>query len=240
MASLIMRSLRRTSAYGRRFESATHPSKCHFHLPRPWASCDGGARTYISEMRKSAFEGNILRLLRSEIQYELECAPPLEPEKKYDSFTVNERPGEQWVSLKRKFGDNEDIHVEATMFDGAIPASKAGDGITEEMQLHITLIVNISKGKDDEILEIMCSAWPDSLEIRKLLVRTRQKIPYPIYTGPGFKELDDELQEALYEFLEERGIDDQLATFLHQYMGNKDKIEYIRWMETVKSFVENK
>ncbi|KAJ4718608.1 Mitochondrial glycoprotein family protein [Melia azedarach] len=33
-------------------------------------------RNYIAEMRKSAFEGNILRLLRNEIQYELERSPP--------------------------------------------------------------------------------------------------------------------------------------------------------------------
>lgn len=30
---------------------------------------------YASEMRKSAFEGNILRLIRSEIQYELDHSP---------------------------------------------------------------------------------------------------------------------------------------------------------------------
>lgn len=33
-------------------------------------------RNYISEMRKSAFEGNILRILRTEIQYQSEYAPP--------------------------------------------------------------------------------------------------------------------------------------------------------------------
>lgn len=32
-------------------------------------------RSYISEMRKEAFEGNILRLLRNEIQYEIQSSP---------------------------------------------------------------------------------------------------------------------------------------------------------------------
>lgn len=53
-----------------------------------------------------------------------------------------------------------------------------------------------------------------------------------------FRELDDELQDSLYDFLEARGINDELAEYLHQYMKNKDKTEYIRWMETLKSFVE--
>ena len=52
--------------------------------------------------------------------------------------------------------------------------------------------------------------------------------------------LDDELQESLYEFLEARGIDDDLAAFLHEYMKNKDKTEFIRWMGTVKTFIEKK
>jgi complement component 1 Q subcomponent-binding protein len=50
--------------------------------------------------------------------------------------------------------------------------------------------------------------------------------------------LDDELQESLYEFLEARGINDELAVFLHKYMKNKDKTEFFGWMETVKSFIE--
>lgn len=54
------------------------------------------------------------------------------------------------------------------------------------------------------------------------------------------RELDDELQDALYEFSEERGINDDLAVFLHEYMKNKDKTEFIRWMGTVKSVIEKK
>lgn len=53
-----------------------------------------------------------------------------------------------------------------------------------------------------------------------------------------YRELDDELQDSLYKFLEERGINDELAVFLHQYMKNKDKTELIRWMSIVKSFIE--
>ncbi|XP_040998462.1 uncharacterized protein At2g39795, mitochondrial-like [Juglans microcarpa x Juglans regia] len=194
-------------------------------------------RTYITEMRKSAFEGNILRLLRNEIQYELERSPPTQPVTKFDSFTVDSRPGEQWIRLKRKIGD-EDIKVEVTMFDGAIPTAKSGGGTGDEVQLHITLIVNISKCKDVDVLEITCSAWPDSIEINRLFIRRGDKMPAQPYVGPEFKELDDELQDSLYKFLEARGINDELAVFVHQYMKNKDKTEFIRWMETVKSFIE--
>lgn len=194
-------------------------------------------------MRKSAFEGNISRLLRREIQYELQSSPPKQPITKFDSFMLDGRPGERWIKLKRQYAD-EAIKIEATMFDGAAPAPSAsasgGLATADDMQLHITLIVSISKGEGDGVLEIVCSAWPDSIEINRLFVNANKKMPAEPYAGPEFKELDDELQDSLYDFLEVRGINEGLAVFLHEYMKNKDKVEFIKWMERVKSFIERK
>lgn len=194
-------------------------------------------------MRKSAFEGNISRLLRREIQYELQSSPPKQPITKFDSFMLDGRPGERWIKLKRQYAD-EAIKIEATMFDGAAPAPSAsasgGLATADDMQLHITLIVSISKGEGDGVLEIVCSAWPDSIEINRLFVNANKKMPAEPYAGPEFKELDDELQDSLYDFLEVRGINEGLAVFLHEYMKNKDKAEIIKWMERVKSFIERK
>lgn len=190
-------------------------------------------------MRKSAFQGNILRLLRNEIQYEHDRCPPIQPITRFNSFIVDDRPGEQWIKLKRKFGDKEDITIEATMFDGSIPVSNSGK-FEDNVQLHLTFVINISKGGDSNVLEILCSARPDAIEVEKLFVRGPNRTQGQPYSGPEFKELDDELQDSVYEFLEERGINDELATFLHEYMANKDKTEFIKWLGTVKSFVEKK
>ena len=112
----------------------------------------------------------------------------LQPVANFDIFTIDDRPGEQWIRLKGKFKD-EGIKVEVTMFDGAIPASKSGGGVSigDEVQLHITLIVNITKGEDGEVLEFMCSAWPDSIEINRLFIRRGDKMSAQPYTGPEFK-----------------------------------------------------
>ncbi|TXG46291.1 hypothetical protein EZV62_025983 [Acer yangbiense] len=48
--------------------------------------------------------------------------------------------GEQWIRLKGNFGENQDIKVEATMFDGSIPVSKAG-GPGQDVKLHISLVI---------------------------------------------------------------------------------------------------
>ncbi|CAN6470859.1 unnamed protein product [Victoria cruziana] len=190
-------------------------------------------RHYISRMRKSAFEDHIMRLLRSEIQYEMEVAPPKEAVSVFSSFAVEGKPGEQWIRLRRKYGDDEDIKVEVTMFDGFQGTGDKG----EDVQMHISLIVDVSKGDESNPLEFICSAWPNALVVRKVFMLKRHKMPPKPYIGPDFAELDDELQDALQEFLEARGVNDELAIFLHQYMLNKDKAEYIHWLEKVKSFV---
>ncbi|KAL3511956.1 hypothetical protein ACH5RR_024673 [Cinchona calisaya] len=199
------------------------------------------SRNYISEMRKEAFEGNILRLLRNEIQYELDRSPPSQHIPEFNLFIVDEKPGEQWIRLQKKFGETEDIRVDVTMFDASVPAKKPGGVVAGgDVQLHITMIVNVFKGEGSDVLEFICSAWPDTIEIRKVFTRGHDRITAQPYTGPGFKNLDDKLQDSLYDFLETRGINDDLAAFLHNYMKNKDKTEFIRWMGTVKSFIEKK
>lgn len=49
--------------------------------------------------------------------------------------------------------------------------------------------------------------------------------------------MDDTLQDSLYDYLETRGINDELAGFLHAYILNKDKSEFIRWMGNVQDFI---
>lgn len=74
------------------------------------------------------------------------------------------------------------------MFDQAIPAPKSGVSSTgEDLLLHITAIVNITKVDGSEVLEIMCSAWPDSLEIDRLFISRGEKMPAQPYAGPEFK-----------------------------------------------------
>ncbi|KAF6171235.1 hypothetical protein GIB67_036903 [Kingdonia uniflora] len=194
-------------------------------------------RNYITEMRKSTFEANILRILRNEIEYESEYAPALQPPSKFNSFTVEDQPGEQWVRLIGKHGEKEKIKIEATMFDGLAPVPKP-EGEDNNAPLHISLIVDVTKEEDGNRLEFICSAWPECLDIEKVyMFKSDRNLIHP-YTGPPFVKLDEELQIAFFEFLQERGVNDELAVFLHEYMMNKDRMEFLKWMNKTKSFVE--
>ncbi|CAL9162560.1 unnamed protein product [Musa hybrid cultivar] len=200
------------------------------------------SRSYISEMRRSAFKENLLRILRTEIAYEVESRPPSQPEAAFRSFDVDDRPGEQWIKLRWSRG-REEIKIEATMFDGAAPSTRsaAPSEVADvgDARLHITLMVEVSKGDDSEFaLQFACSAWPDDIEVEKVFPVRRGHATHRQYMGPDFKELDEEMQDTLLEYLEERGVNDELAGFLHGYMANKDRTELVRWLRNIETYVK--
>lgn len=197
-------------------------------------------QTFSSETKhRSPFDSNIIRILRTEIDYQAEYTPPDTPPSCFNFFAVEDPPGEQFVRLGRKFEGKEDIKIEATMFDGCVSVPRAGDDTdAEDIHLHISLLVDIHKGEGSDGLGFVCSAWPDGLEIMKVYVLCGNGMLPKAYMGPNLRNLDPKLQKALHEYLEARGVNDELSYFLHRYMINKDRIELLRWLETVKSFVE--
>jgi Mitochondrial glycoprotein len=53
-----------------------------------------------------------------------------------------------------------------------------------------------------------------------------------VYAGPPFGNLDEDLQVLLERYLEERGINTQMALFVPDYIDFKEQKEYIRWLES--------
>ncbi|KAK9075008.1 hypothetical protein SSX86_003327 [Deinandra increscens subsp. villosa] len=185
---------------------------------------------------KSPFESNLIRMLTNEIEFDSDYAPPHQPEKKFNAFMVEDRPGEQFVTLMGRSTIDEKIKIEATMFDGVSP--NMDDDNEPDGQLHISVLVDILKGDGGDILEFVCSAWPERLEIQKLYVIGQGGTLTRPYTGPDFGVLDKKIQSAMYEFLNARGINNDLCLFLHKYVWNKDKVEHIQCLKLLKSYVE--
>ncbi|KAF3338972.1 Mitochondrial glycoprotein [Carex littledalei] len=201
-------------------------------------------RSLITGMRRSALKETLLRALRSEISYESSHLPPSPLETHFNSFTIDPRVGERWVSLTR-CDDQEEIKIDATMFDGSAPGSRSGD-VTEDgsnERLHITLAVEVSKKDSDLdsggiIMQFLCSAWPDALDVERVYAGPRGIHAIKPYMGPEFKDLDEEVQKAVQDYLEQRGVNDELAAFLHKYAANKDRTEHVRWLQNIESYMK--
>ncbi|GAN01672.1 mitochondrial acidic protein MAM33 [Mucor ambiguus] len=58
-----------------------------------------------------------------------------------------------------------------------------------------------------------------------------------LYMGPVFDELEEQIQTTFSRYLEERGIDTALATFLPDYVDYKEQKEYVNWLKDVNDFV---
>ncbi|KAF8524279.1 regulatory protein suaprga1 [Hysterangium stoloniferum] len=59
-----------------------------------------------------------------------------------------------------------------------------------------------------------------------------------LYMGPQFDHLDVSVQEEFDTFLRDRGITEGLALFIPEYAEYKEQKEYIRWLESVKTFID--
>ncbi|EXB38645.1 Uncharacterized protein L484_014460 [Morus notabilis] len=240
-----MARLLRDSQNARRIFSPSSETQCRSFLRKsslPFLSRKAMSTTpeaLEETLPKSPLAANIVRILRNEIQHLSEYTPAHEPVTEYKSFSVQDRPGEQWMTMRRKFGNGEDIKIEATMFDGYELSPKLGDdNVGEDLRLHISLLVDISKGNGSEDLEFVCSAWPDSLEVQNVYLLRRDRMLARPYMGPDIRKLNEDFRKAVHEFLGVRGIDDELSVFLHDYMMNKDRIELIQWLRNVKSYVK--
>jgi complement component 1 Q subcomponent-binding protein len=61
-----------------------------------------------------------------------------------------------------------------------------------------------------------------------------------LYSGPNFADLDDNLREAFYEYLQARKIDADFSFFVQSYAHDKEQREYINWLKSVGEFVGSK
>ncbi|KAL3650666.1 hypothetical protein CASFOL_007069 [Castilleja foliolosa] len=192
----------------------------------------------------SPSDSKLQRLLSAEIQYQCDYAPPHQPVTEYGKFLVENRDGEQLITMRGKSSEGENIKIEAAMFDGYIVDQKA-EG-QENVHLHISMSVDIWKGEgtnnsaNANAMKFVCSAWPNTLEIRKVFMCRHDDAlsPARLYTGPQFKDLNTKLQIGFYEFLNTRGVNDGLSMFLHRYMMNKDRIELIQWLTKLDSVLK--
>ena len=70
------------------------------------------------------------------------------------------------------------------------------------------------------------------------LLKQLREVPEQLYTGPPFDQLDEEVQTLLEQYLDVRGLDTGLASFVPDYIDVKEQKEYVAWLGRVRSFME--
>ncbi|CAK9191730.1 unnamed protein product [Sphagnum troendelagicum] len=217
-------------------------TSCYHHRASMWSSVSRSAST----ARDSApQDGGLLRVLKSEIQHEkddyeppstLARGPP-------QPFTIEDKPGKLEVTLRRAYGE-EDIEVTCIFEPGMAPEEEGEDEyhdedseIPDQNVVHLT--VSVTKRGEQPVLEFGCVVDKSNFSIGSVrYLEGKESKAEPVFDGPDFASLDENLQNQFKKFLEARGIDGNLADYLSDLMEDKEKREYSRWLQNIEAFVK--
>jgi len=198
--------------------------------------------------------------LAEELKYEKESASAEDPEflktfKAQGVWTIEDVEGNDEVTLTRKFG-NENIRVMfsiADMQNAEEESEFAQDEESEEEDqsqsypTRVSFAVTKDNAKGSLNIDTMCqegaflvdniSFYPDGVLGTELTAEADWK-RRGLYIGPQFDTLDVGVQEEFEKWLNERGVNEGLATFVPEYSEFKEQKEYVRWLDNVKTFVD--
>ncbi|KAA8518947.1 hypothetical protein F0562_016279 [Nyssa sinensis] len=221
--------------------SATSTAFSVEHIHR-WGSFAPSLHFSTTTAEEQSSKKRLIQIIDSEIN----CAQELKKRYRADEipkgfpFAIQDSTGERIVVLQRKY-QNEIIKVEVelpNLKNGEDGDEKDG-GDESSYQPSIPLVVSISKGSGLS-LQFGVTVFPDEFSIDRLSIKEPESTKNQLaYEGPNFLDLDENLQKALKEYLENRGIKPITTYYLYVYMISKDSKEYLKWLKKLKKFVES-
>jgi complement component 1 Q subcomponent-binding protein, mitochondrial len=259
------RVLGRTSTVAKRGFVLAPSAALTSELPliRKWAPQTAVVRAFGSSSALSA-NSELVEALSSELaseESEFEVDPDLTEisEQIKKSFTIEDATGMGVVKLSSKFsggkgGDEEvtitfDCQDEAEM-DGmdlealsSLAESMEDDDEDDDnedtvLDFGINMKVNIAKKDGSKlVVDCICAKELQIESVQYVPAALSEKKDEELYGGPVFDQLDESVQDAFYEYLADRKIDNDLSFFVLAYSRDKEQKEYMNWLTQVMDFV---
>ena len=111
-----------------------------------------------------------------------------------------------------------------------------------EVDVSVDFVVSILKENSDYELVFECRSDGSFIEIVRVSLEPEDEEEADdeaLYTGPVFDELDDAVQDAMYAFLEERGVTAELGECLIQLSTDKEQRMYMDWLDEMSRFLRS-
>lgn len=183
-------------------------------------------------------------------------------------WSIEDKSGADEVALTRRFGnehikvlfsiadidnspenENDPEHEEGEEAAAAEPAEESEEDDSSSESLPIRTAITISKGAGQGAMTIDAVAQDGVFLVDNISLYKDEKLATDLtseadwsrrglYMGPAFDHLDEALQTDFENFLEERGIDSNLALFIPDLAEYKEQKEYVQWLENVKLFID--
>jgi complement component 1 Q subcomponent-binding protein, mitochondrial len=166
-----------------------------------------------------------------------------EMDEDFDMEQDDALPDEDYQQPKRTINQSgvKGGAVDVVAEDSIAPSDRDED-VASALNFPVHLDITISK-PGDQSLEIRAVANDGVIEIDSIQHLESSKpregeedlLPYG---GPSFDNLDPELRELFTPYLEERGINNELAQILPSLIEVKEQNEYEAWLRGLRKFIE--
>ncbi|PNH07419.1 Mitochondrial acidic protein mam33 [Tetrabaena socialis] len=207
-----------------------------------WNSRRAVAMQAAGRRAASSVSSSLIAVLKDEIKYEREAyrRGELLTEPPPGDFELQDERGTSAFVLSKRFGDEEiivrvNVNDQPEVEEG--DEDEADDEYGEDDAGDAPVEFQVSIGKDgDDVLIFECESDGEYININNISLESMEvddEPGPPAYQGPIFQDLDDTLQQAFVDFLEERGVNAYLGEYIRIYAQDKATLEYQHWLGRV-------
>ncbi|KAL1206862.1 hypothetical protein V5N11_001880 [Cardamine amara subsp. amara] len=187
---------------------------------------------------KIAEETVLLKILQSEIRHEISHPrfQGVETGSLGDFKLEWDSPESQDIVLRKKFDSGEEVVVSALLLQK--PIVEAEETLFPR---EVLAKVCIKKPGLSSILQFDCQLFEEvprssDFDIERVrFIRSLVSSPSSTCGQDYFRTLDEELQDALKEYLISKGISKGLTNFLVCHLNKKEQDQYVNWLRKLES-----
>ncbi|XP_057982055.1 uncharacterized protein At2g39795, mitochondrial [Malania oleifera] len=196
------------------------------------------ATPVLRQIRKAIADRDLLKVLTSEIKHELSSNRFQDSQSGSlgDFVLIWDAPKSLDVFLRRKYDTGEEVAVSAFLD----PQTYSSDDMLPREAL---MKVCIKKPGLCSNLQFDCRVFSGGncrfeFDIHNAYyLRSSTCLSPSVYRGPLFSSLDPQLQEALKEYLVDKGVGESLTNFLLHHLHRKEQAQYVHWLHELEKFV---
>jgi complement component 1 Q subcomponent-binding protein len=134
-----------------------------------------------------------------------------------------------------------DIRDEADMGDETPPGDSPTEDNDEEgpvMNFGVYFEVSIKNSSGSSMIFSCIASQQLIIDGVRFVSANKDITDKELYGGPKFDQLNENLQDSLYDFLHDRNIDGNLCFFIIYYSRYKEEHENMNWLESISTFIK--
>lgn len=230
------------STSGRSAHIGQHAAPTSYPLAKSKEHCSS-VTALAATRRTSSVSSSLVAVLKDELKYERESYRREEGlEELPGGFVVQDEPGTSAFLLLKQHGSEQIIvRVNIDTQPGLDQEDEGEEEYEEdEEEPPVEFVVTIGKEDTDDLLIFECESDGEYMVVNSVNLETMdedRELGAPPYRGPLFEDLDDTLQQAFVDYLEERGINAYLGLYIQKYLTDKSALEYQKWLGRVRDFI---